>query len=137
MYTAKQLKEKLEASSKSLETDVVPCPEIEDGFEFRIKELDGDRIDFWQRIAEELGDDPSKSAKYGSLSRLVVALSAVDAGDDYVFEPHDFASHGVLGRIPGYVRDRIALRAYSLSKMTNDSRAEMAKNSPETPDVDS
>ena len=131
-YTANQFLSILKKADSSLVVDEVNCPELsEDGksdFMVRLKELNGSLMDVWQKCFEEIIEDPSLQAKYGSPSQLVIALSVVDQAGDRVFKPHDFKGHAAIGSMPNHVKDRLAAEAYRISKMRKVDQDDMAKN---------
>jgi len=137
-YTANQFLSVLKKAGKSLATEDVNCPELsEDGktdFPVHLKELNGTLMDLWQKCFEDMMEDPSLQAKYGSSSQLVVALSLVDQAGDRVFKPHDFKAHTALGELPNHVKDRLAAVAYRISKMRKVDQEELVKNSQSSPD---
>ena len=140
-YTANQFLAVLKKAGKSLATEDIDCPELsEDGkseFPVHLKELNGSLMDLWNKCFEEILDEPSLQAKYGSPSQLVIALSIVDQAGDRVFKPHDFKSHAAIGEMPNHVKDRLAAAAYRISKMRKVDQEDLAKNSQSSPEEDS
>jgi len=131
-YTANQFLSILKRAEASLTTEDVNCPELsEDGksdFPVHLKELTGSLMDIWNRCFEEMIEDPSLQAKYGSPSQLVIALSVVDQAGDRVFKPHDFKGHAAIGGMPNHVKDRLAVEAYRISKMRKVDQEEVSGN---------
>lgn len=136
-YTTQALLDKLKRCKDRLRIEEIECSEIEPGFKFRLRELNGQLIDFWQAYFESCLEDKTQQTKHGSPSQLIIALSAVDSNGDRCFAPHDFKAHAALGELPGVVKDRLAAAAYRLSKMRKVDQEDLEKNSLSTPAEDS